>query len=155
MAIIARTVHLMHPETGELVTLRKGEEIPDDEVEEFKDTYNNPTIFDDPDATRNVDRDLASLSDEEFFFAADANGTVDPDNFEEQRDARRGAAEAGTGGVDFDITDYRTWKIGELREEYTKRKEAGEDLPEADFRSKPSLVKALSPAETDPDAGNS
>lgn len=158
MAIVARTVHLMDPDSGELVTLKKGQEIPDDDIEEFQERFNNPTIFEDPDAT-DPNHDLASLTDEEFYFAADSNGVVDPETFEEQREALKGASQAGTGGVDFTDDpfntgngggggeDYETWGVSRLRNEVKSRQDAGEDLGDVDLRSKESMVAALSAAD--------
>jgi len=146
MATIARTVHFSDPETGELKTYHPGDEVDDDVAAGM----NNPAVFEDPDASPN--NDLESLSDEEFYFAADANGEVDPDTFDEQREARRQAAvEAGTGGViNFGEADYSSWRVGQLREEYNRRAEQGVDMPEVDMRDKEALASALTATD---DAG--
>lgn len=151
MATVARTVHLTDPETGELNTLLKGEELSDEEYDAFVEKYNNPSIFEDPDA--DGDGALDDLGDEEFFFAADANGTVDPDSFDERLEARRQAASDSSGGIDFgtDISGYSSWKIGDLRDEYNARVSRGVDMPEADMKNKQSLASALTATD---DAGN-
>lgn len=145
MGVIARTVHLTHPETGELVTLLKGTEIPEDEMEEFQEQFNNPTIFEDPDAKVPgglEQKDIDQLTEEEFFFAADANGTVDEETFEPK------SAEE-VGGVSFDVNNYRTWEMGDLRDEVNRRKDQGRDIS-VDGRSREAFAAAL---EADDSAG--
>lgn len=149
MPKIARTIHYSDPETGELITLAPGDEISEEQASEI----NNPAVFDNPDTRDLLDRDLASLTDEEFFFAADANGTVDPETFDEQRDQRLAAAEAGTGGLEFNVDNLETMNVRDLRAEYKRRQQVGVEVPEADMRDKDSLVSALrnSPSEPEPE----
>lgn len=148
MPKIARTVHYSDPDTGELITLAPGDEISEDQAAEI----NNPAVFEDPDVSP-VDNDLASLSDEDFFFAADSNGTVDPETFDEQRDQRLSAAEAGTGGLEFNVDNLETMNVRDLRAEYKRRQQVGVEVPEADMRDKDSLVSALRSSPSEPEPG--
>ena len=150
---IARTVHLTDPETGELITLKRGEELDDEEYEEFTEKFNNPTIFEDPDASNN-DNDLESMGEDQKFFAADANGEVDPETFDEKREVLgTGGTDGGTGGVEFDVDNLDELNVTALRSEYKRRQEAGIEVPQANMRDKDSIIEALRNSPSEPEGG--
>ena len=140
MPKVARTVHALHPETGELVTLLKGQEVDDDEFEEIKSTFNNPAIWE-------AEPDLESLNEEEFFFAADANGVVDPDEAEARKNARKEAEGFSpgdaTGSISFDEDDYDTWDKDSLQAEIDRRNEEGAGIEVGGKPTKGKLINAL------------
>lgn len=148
---IARTVHLNDPETGELITLAKGEELDDEEYEAFVEKFNNPTIFEDPDVS-SADNDLESMSEDEFFFAANANGVVSPEKFDEDRKQSLSSAESSTGGISFEegVDNLEDLNMRDLRAEYKRRQESGVEVPDADMRDKDSIVSALRNSPSEP-----
>lgn len=146
MHTVARTVHMLHPETGELKTMVKGDEVSDEEYETLSQAFNNPSIWEDPDATG----DLDGMEGDHLFFAADANAKIDEESFEEKKEAFSNfVGEPTVQQTDND--EYSSWKVGRLREEFQRRVDEGRDIS-ADLRDKNSIVTALN--ADDENAGN-
>lgn len=109
---VARTVHMTDPETGEVRTLLKGTEVSDSDYNSFKKLFNNPAIWDDPDA-----EDLDSLDEEQVLAAASFNATLDPEDVQRALEARH--PELAEDGIDDG--DYQAMTVPRLRKELSAR----------------------------------
>lgn len=138
MAKLARTVHISNPETGQSTVLLGGTELTEEQEDALRETSDNPSIWagegDDDVAYKGLD----AFSDGEFYFAADANSSVSPEETEKKMEEAAGENE--------ETDDYDTWKVPRLREEVATRQAEGEEIT-PDGNLKADLVAALRDAD--------
>ena len=141
MTKLARTVHLTDPESGESKMFEGGTDVSPEDEAAIREVANNPSIWE---GDENVDltyKGLDAYSEGEFYFAADANAALTPEETEERLEANADAA-----APQETDDDYSTWKVPRLREEIRTRQESGEDIT-PDGTQKADLVSALKDAD--------
>lgn len=138
MTKLARTVHLNNPKTGQATVLLGGTELTEEQEEALRVLSDNPSLWAGEGEDDVAYKGLDAFSDGEFYFAADANSSVTPEETEKKME------EAAEENEETD--DYDTWKVPRLRKEVANRQAEGEEItPEGNLKD--DLVDALRTAD--------